>query len=219
MGKARRLHFEAGELVHEIVGGGLALDGRIDRDHQLLDPAPADALDELADRQILGADALERRQDAAENMIGRIQRLGAFERPEIGDVLHHHDHGLVPRGIAADGAGIARIDIAADRTLADLLQRIGHGGGQRTQDLFALLHELQGGAARRAGTETRKLGEQLDQALDFRSCDCLGHGVSNDFLGTRTRWRSPGWDCQGAFCRRARRETLVTWSALGVPEE
>ncbi len=52
-----------------------------------------------------------------------------------------------------------------------------HGGGQRRQQLLLLLDQVQRRAPRRARPEPRHLGQELDQAFDFRTGDSLGHGI------------------------------------------
>ncbi len=47
--------------------------------------------DQPVDRQILGADPVERRQGAAEHVIAAAKGAGAFERPEIGEILDDAD--------------------------------------------------------------------------------------------------------------------------------
>ena len=67
--------------------GRLPLDGGVEREDHLLDVIRPNPLDKAGEVQILGADAIERRQGAAEHMIAHIQNLRTFERPEIGDRL------------------------------------------------------------------------------------------------------------------------------------
>ena len=57
----------------------------------------------------------------------------------------------------------------------DLVHRGLQRGGERRHQQFALLDEMQRGAARRARAEPRQPGKQLDQAFDFGSGDGGGH--------------------------------------------
>ena len=116
---------------------------------------------------------------AAEHVIARANRAGALQRPEIGDRLDDDEHIRVAPLIAADRAGIERIDIAAVRADEDLLARGLHRVGERRQQFLALADEMQRGAARRARAEARQARQQLDQALDFGAGDALGHRVQN----------------------------------------
>ena len=64
---------------------------------------------------MLGPDAVERREHAAEDVVARPHRAGALERPEVGDVLDHDDDRRIAPGVAADRAGLGRVDVAAGR--------------------------------------------------------------------------------------------------------
>ena len=81
------------------------------------------ARDQPVDREILGADAVERRQRAAEHVVAAAKRAGAFERPEIGELLDDADRRAVAPRVAADRARLDRVEIAADRTGPDRVGR------------------------------------------------------------------------------------------------
>ena len=98
--------FAACELVHQIMRGRLALDGRVQREQHLFDLRIARPLDQLGDGEILGADAVERRERAAEHVIEPVEHGGALERPEIADLLDHADERAVARVVAAERAGL-----------------------------------------------------------------------------------------------------------------
>ena len=127
------------------------------------------------DVEIVGADAVERRaacrraRDSA-----RCTAPCPLQRPEVGDVLDDDDDRLVAPRVRADRAGIDRIDVAAGRADADLVDRLAHGVGQRRQQLLLLLDQVQRRAAPRARPEPRHLGQQLDQAFDLGAGDSLG---------------------------------------------
>src|SRR5215475_4492713 len=110
--------------------------------------------------------------------------MRALERPEIGDVGHHHDDAGVASRIGADRARVLAVDIAADAAHLDLLQRRLHGGGERRHDLLAFLDQKQRRAPRRAGTKSWQAGEQLDQALDLGSGSSGRHRtcIQNNFM-------------------------------------
>src|SRR5215831_10785756 len=105
--------------------------------------------------------------------------MGAFQRPQIGDILDHHDHRRVAAFIGANRARIGGVDVSAHRADRDALHGGLQGDRQWRHQLFALLDERQGGAARRARAEARQAGQELDQALDFRTGDGGGHLAQN----------------------------------------
>src|SRR6185312_7365401 len=97
--------------------GGLAIDGGIERENDFAHLRLMGARDERVDTEILRADAIERRQRAAEHVIASTGGVRPLQRPEIGDVRNDHDDRAVAARIGAYGARILRIDIAA--SLAD----------------------------------------------------------------------------------------------------
>ncbi|MNI12047.1 hypothetical protein D3C73_652150 [compost metagenome] len=126
MGKPRDLDVEIRKLVSDVMSGRLPLDRRIDRDDDLLDRSFADAINECADIEVVGTDTVERRQRAAENVIGGVHRAGALQCPEVGNVFADDKHRVITADIGADGAGIGRIDIAAARADLHLVIGLAH---------------------------------------------------------------------------------------------
>ncbi len=177
VGQARHLQVESGEPVHDVMRGGLALDGGVDRQNDFAHAACGDAGDQLIDAEIVRADAIERRQRAAEHVVAGVQDVGALQRPQVGDVLDHDDQPVVAARIGADGAGVGGIDVAAGRADHDRLHRHVHGLGQRHQQFVLLLDQMQRGAAGRARPQARQLGKKLDQALDLWAGDGTGHEI------------------------------------------
>ena len=164
LGEADR---EALEPLGEIMGGGLALERRVHREHDLVDAAGGDSGDQPVDAEILGPDALQRRKPAAEHVEAAREQPRAVERPEVRDLLDHAEQARVAARVGADAAGIDGVDIAAGRAdrevLADLLQR----AQQRHQRGLALLHQMQHGAPGRARAEPGEPRQRLGQRLDF----------------------------------------------------
>ena len=146
LGQARQLDPAAGEAVGKVMRGGLALDGGVQRQDQFL--AGFDAGDEPVDRQILGTDPVERRQGSAEHVIPAAKGAGALERPEIGQILDDADRGTVAPRVAADGARLDGVEIAADRTRPDRLGRLANAAANGVIRLSRRL--IRCNAARRA---------------------------------------------------------------------
>ena len=59
------------------------------------------------------------------------------------------------------------VEIAAQAAAADFLGRRGERRGERQQQRFAFLDEMEHGTARRARAETGQAGQQLDQTVDL----------------------------------------------------
>ena len=66
-------------------------------------------------------------------------------------------------GVAADGAGIGRIEIAADAAGPNPPRRLRHGRGQRLHQALAPLQQEQRRPPRRSRPQPRQLGEELDE--------------------------------------------------------
>ena len=97
------------------MGGGLAFERGVHRQHDLVDPARGDARDQLVDAEILGPHAFQRRQPAAEHMVAAGEQPRAVERPQVGDFLDHAQQAVVAARVAADAARVGGVDIAAGR--------------------------------------------------------------------------------------------------------
>ena len=99
LGEADR---EALEPLGEIMGGGLALERRVHRQHDLVDAAGGDPGDQPVDAEILGPDAFERREAAAEDVEAAREQARAIERPEVRHLLDHAEQARVAARIGAD---------------------------------------------------------------------------------------------------------------------
>ena len=74
------------------------------------------------------ADAVKRRQGAAQHMVAGGKGGRALQRPEIGDILDNDDGGTVAARVGAHGARVGGVDVAAGGTDLHLLHRLGHRG-------------------------------------------------------------------------------------------
>ena len=84
------------------------MDGGVDGEDDLANLARGDARDEALDVQIVGADAVERRQRAAEHVVAGAECCGALQRPQVGDILDDDQCGRIAARVGADRAGIDR---------------------------------------------------------------------------------------------------------------
>ncbi len=170
MREARHPHARGLQPLGDVMRGRLAVDRQVGRQDDLLDRPLLRALDELADIEVFRADAVERRQVAAEHVIAPLEGARAFQRPQVAHLLEHAEQGPVAPLVAADGAGVGGVDVAADRAgphgARDRVQR----PDQRLHQHLALLQEVERRAAGRAGPKPWQPRQQLDQSLD------IGHG-------------------------------------------
>ena len=143
MGETRHLDGVRAEQLRHVVRGGLSVDGRIDGEHDLLDAALGDPRDEARKIEVVGPDAVERRQSAAEHVIARVRRVGALQRPEIADRFDDDQDRAVASVVAADRARVARVDVAAHRAGHDLFVGDAHRLGERPEQGLAFADEVQ----------------------------------------------------------------------------
>ena len=73
------------------------------------------------DRKLIRTDAIERRDNAAQYMVGSAELLGAFNGNHIPDGFHHADHILPAHGIGTDGTDIRIGHIMAAMAETDIL--------------------------------------------------------------------------------------------------
>jgi len=163
--------------IGDVVRGGLAIHRGIQREDDLLHRRVMGARNERVDGQVLRTDAVERRQRAAQHVIPRMEHFGTLERPEIGDVRHHHNHRRIAPRIGAHRAWVLGVDVAAGAAHLDLFDRGLQGRGERRHQRLALLDEMQRRAARRARTEPRQPCQELDQTLDLGTCRDARHAI------------------------------------------
>src|SRR5919199_2721208 len=77
---------------------------RVRREDDLLDAVPVDAAQQLVDAQVLGLDAVERRQRAAEHVVEAAELARPLDGDHVHRLLDDADHrGVAPR-VAADRA-------------------------------------------------------------------------------------------------------------------
>ena len=175
MGEARHLDVEVRQQVGHEMGRGLPVHGGVDRQHHLGHPVGRHMLHESVEVEVVRPDAVERRQHTTQHMVAAPDNPGPFQRPKVRHGFDHHQGGGVASRVAADGAGIQRVDVAASRAGHDAVAGDPHGIGERRQQVLPLAHEMQRRPARRTRPKPRQTGQQLDQTLDLGPGDTVGH--------------------------------------------
>ena len=167
LGDPQRIGFEP---FGEVVRGGLPFERGVHGKHDLVDPARGHALDQLADGEILGANAFERRETSTEHVVAAGEQLCPVERPQVGDILDHAQLARIAPRVGADAARIAGVDVAADVALDERVLHRRKGLEQLPERRFAPLDQPQHGAPRRARAEAREAGERGAECLDLLRC-------------------------------------------------
>ena len=107
------------QRVGQVERGGLAGRGRVRGDHDLAHAvAVRHAAEQLGDVQVLGVDAVDRRQRAAQHVVAAVELVGALDRDHVARLLDHADHGRLAALVLADAAGRLGGEVEADLALA-----------------------------------------------------------------------------------------------------
>jgi hypothetical protein len=178
MREPRHLDGIVGQEIDDVVRGCLALDRGVHCQDHFAHATLGDAPDQARQIEIGRTNAVERRKGAPKHMVARPGGARPLQSPKIADGLHDDERRRVAPLIRTDRAGIARVDIAADRTGQDALLRDAQRLGERRKQRLALTDEVERDAARRTRPQSRQAREKLDEALDFRSGDVGRHPAS-----------------------------------------
>ena len=124
-----------------------------------------EAVEEFPDFQIVGSDAVERRECATEHMVQSAEFIGSFEGKDIARLFNDAERSPVPFRAGADRAGIRFGDVAADGTGGNAVFDVDECAGH-FHDLFprTFQHE-ESKAKRRLATDAGQPGEFLNKLL------------------------------------------------------
>src|SRR5690606_20617689 len=123
--KPRQAQPQVLEQPGEVGRGGLALEVGVGGQDDLGDLAVGEPLQQFLDPQLVGADALDRADRAAEDVVATAELAGALDRHDVLGLLHHAQHGRVAPRITTDPAPLLLGDVAAHRAEADLVLDLG----------------------------------------------------------------------------------------------
>jgi len=153
--------------LRDIMGGGLPLQRGVHRQHHFIEAAVRHPTDQRLHRKIFRPNAIQRRKPAAKHMEAAGKQPGPIQRPKIGNLLHHAQQPGVTTVIAAYGAGIDSVDIAAGRTGGQCLVHPLQCMQQRGQRRLPPLEHMQHRAACRTRAKTGQPRQGLGQRIDF----------------------------------------------------
>jgi hypothetical protein len=75
----------------------------------------------LLEAELLGADAVDGRERAVEDVVDAVVAAGLFDGGDVGGLFDDADDALVARGVGAVGAGVDVGDVVAERAEAEVL--------------------------------------------------------------------------------------------------
>ena len=125
---SRCLHIMPGRHVREVMGSGIALYSRIRCNNHFIDRFVAQPLFERGKAQLLGPDAVERRQVPHQYEVHTAKPRRVLDRHDIGRRFDDAELRLVTTGCGADRTQLVLGEHAAAAAMADAL----HCVGQRT---------------------------------------------------------------------------------------
>ena len=150
----------------QVGGRRLALQVRVGGDDDLLDPVVGEAVEQLADVKLVGADAGDWIDGATEHVVPAAEGTGPLNGHNVLGLLDHAQRGLVAARVAADRARVLLGDVEADRAeLHPLLDRTDRVG-EALHVLGVRLEDMERDALRGLGSHAGQPAELVDQFLD-----------------------------------------------------
>jgi len=168
-----------GEPFGKVHRGGLSLQrgvrGQDDlREGTTVGGAKGDTLDQLADAQPLGSDAIDGRDGPLQDVVEAAHDARPLEGQYVERLLDDDQPVAVAALVETDGTARSRGDVEALLAEDDLVAHGHEGGGQRACLALGGSQEVERQSLRRLGADPREPGERLDEPGD--GLDQLGHG-------------------------------------------
>ena len=101
------------ERVGDVHGGRLTGSVGVGRQDDLRDAACIHPLDQFLDAQMLGVDAVERRERAAQHVIEAAEVAALLDGDDVAGLFHHADDGGVAARVAAEDAELVIGEVEA----------------------------------------------------------------------------------------------------------
>lgn len=126
----------------------------------------SDAGEEVADVELIGADAFEGVECAAEDVVAAVEFAGAFDGLHVFGFFDNADDVEVSFGVGADAAGVGFGDVAADVAVGDAVAEGGDGVSEAVDGVGLLVEEVEGDALGSFGPDSGETSELVDEVLD-----------------------------------------------------
>ena len=156
---------EGCQLFIEIECGGIAFHGGGEGKDDLFDGSGEsllDAREESVDVEVADADAVDRGDDPAKNVVEPAVLLGVFDGHDVLDILYNADDALGAFGTCADGAGVGVAEAVAEVAVMDVGGEAVDSGGQLLDLFRGLFEEVKSETQCRPFAYAGKVGEVLD---------------------------------------------------------
>ena len=156
----------------EVDRGRLAFDVRVGREDDLVGAARLDAAEQALDPQLVGPDALQRRERAHQHVVGAVVVAAPLDGQHVGRLLHDADHPAVARLVGADRARVDIGHVVADGAVGDAVLDVADRLAQQVGLRARRLQDVEREALRALAADARQALQLLDEAREgFR----LGH--------------------------------------------
>ena len=123
----------------------------------------ADPGHQIGDAQLLGPDAVQRRERAVEHVVDAVKMARLFDGGDVGRFLDHADNLLIARRTAAVDAGIDVGNVVADGAQTQLGFDVANGGGEGFGVVRARTQDVKGEALRALAADSRQLLKFVDE--------------------------------------------------------
>ena len=156
-------------------GRGLTLDRGIRADDGLADDPGVNAIEELAQAELLPPDTVERAQRATEDVVAPLEP-SALHGDDVARILDHADDLGIAPVVAADGALLARLrHVEADPAERRALLDGDDGVGQTAGVLARHLQDMEGDALGGLGPDAGQATEFVDQGAERAGVHLVRH--------------------------------------------
>src|SRR5215217_2209465 len=164
--EARHPHAERLEERRDVHRRRVSLEVGVRRDDHLGHALAFDSVEELLHAQVLGADAVERADRAAEHVVPAADHGRLLDRRRVLRFLDDAQHLRIAAGVPTDAAALALGDVAALLAERDLLLGADQRLGEALGVVGRLLHDVEGEPLGRLRPDARQPRELVDEVLD-----------------------------------------------------
>src|SRR5215831_10068825 len=163
-------HFETacGEHLADVMRGRLALVGEVGREDHFADHAIGRALQQPIEANLLGADAVERRESPHQYEVQTVIRLRLFDHQEIRGRLDHAELGGIALGRATQRAERVFGERIAALAMPDHMRRVLERARERDRPVAIVLQQVQRHALRRLGTHSGQAAQRPRELVEAR---------------------------------------------------
>ena len=130
------------------------------------DALVGDAHEQLLDPQLLGTDALDRRDRALQHVVPAAELLRALDRDDVARLLDDAQHGRIAPLVATERAQLTLGDVEAPAAPRDALLRLDDRRGEPLRVLGRRLQQVERDALRRLRADAGQPAELVDELLD-----------------------------------------------------